>query len=505
MGMMLKPSKCRSFSLSRGASKVVDFFIGQSRVPSISEEEQKFLGRVIFYSGKSSDTFEYLREVLSTKLANIDKCLVRNEYKLWIYSKYFLPSIRFLLTVHDVTSTHLTLLDRLTHKFMKKWAGLPRCATNAIFHTRNSLDIPSISSLYDEAHCVSHAATRLKGDPAVSHVLDCRVERESAWVRKKSVTVRAEEIYQESLQFTTVGGIIPEGERWARQRVNRIDEVKEAVKSRVRFDNEKEWGEHIKSLVKQGDLLELAKCQGTDLTWKSFIFNLKKGTLKFILNATIDTLPTNANLKQWGKSPTDKCPLPGCGVRQTLAHLLSSCKVSLRQDRYTFRHDGIVQYIAQCLDKSRFEVYADIEGHKTPDGRTIPASICLTLDRPDIVIIDRRTGNLYIWELTSCFDRDENFTNAHTNKENKYAYFLRDITELKPHVTAFEVGARGIITRENNDRLKALHKFCRKNIKLKQFIQNISALAVNASFYIFICRKDPVWSDPPLLSAPFTT
>ena len=261
----------------------------------------------------------------------------------------------------------------------------------------------------------------------------------------------------------------------------------------------------IKSLVKQGDLLELAKCQGTDLTWKSFIFNLKKGTLKFILNATIDTLPTNANLKQWGKSPTDKCPLPGCGVRQTLAHLLSSCKVSLRQDRYTFRHDGIVQYIAQCLDKSRFEVYADIEGHKTPDGRTIPASICLTLDRPDIVIIDRRTGNLYIWELTSCFDRDENFTNAHTNKENKYAYFLRDITELKPHVTAFEVGARGIITRENNDRLKALHKFCRKNIKLKQFIQNISALAVNASFYIFICRKDPVWSAPPLLSAPFTT
>ena len=82
MGMMLKPSKCRSFSLSRGASKVVDFFIGLSRVPSISEEEQKFLGRVIFYSGKSSDTFEYLREVLSTKLENIDKCLIRNEYKL---------------------------------------------------------------------------------------------------------------------------------------------------------------------------------------------------------------------------------------------------------------------------------------------------------------------------------------------------------------------------------------------------------------------------------------
>ena len=59
--------------------------------------------------------------------------------------------------------------------------------------------------------------------------------------------------------------------------------------------------------------------------------------------------------------------------------------------------------------------------------------------------------------------------------------------------------------KDNNDRLKSLHKFCKKNIKFKQFHQNISALAVNASFYLFICRKDPVRSDPPLLSAPFTT
>ena len=121
------------------------------------------------------------------------------------------------------------------------------------------------------------------------------------------------------------------------------------------------------------------------------------------------------------------------------------------------------------------------------------------------MIIDRRSGDLYIFELTVCFDRDENFRFAHTLKENKYAYFLTDITELTPHVCAFEVGARGFITKDNSDRLKSLHKFCKKNIKFKSFVQNISALAVNASFYLFICRKDPVWSDPPLLSAPFTT
>ena len=79
MGMMLKPSKCRSFSISRGSSKVVDFYIGEHRVPSISEEEQKFLGRVIFYSGKSSETLSYLKKIFSDKLENIEKTLIRPE------------------------------------------------------------------------------------------------------------------------------------------------------------------------------------------------------------------------------------------------------------------------------------------------------------------------------------------------------------------------------------------------------------------------------------------
>ena len=71
--------------------------------------------------------------------------------------------------------------------------------------------------------------------------------------------------------------------------------------------------------------------------------------------------------------------------------------MSLDQGRYTFRHDRIVQYIVQCLGKSRFEVYLDLEGHKTPDGRTIPALVCLTADRPDIVIIDHQMADLFIW------------------------------------------------------------------------------------------------------------
>ena len=42
MGMKLKPSKCRSFSIQSGSSANIPFYIGDTRIPSISEEEQKF-------------------------------------------------------------------------------------------------------------------------------------------------------------------------------------------------------------------------------------------------------------------------------------------------------------------------------------------------------------------------------------------------------------------------------------------------------------------------------
>ena len=37
----------------------------------------------------------------------------------------------------------------------------------------------------------------------------------------------------------------------------------------------------------------------SDMIWKSYMFNLKKGTLKFLLHSCLDNLPTQTNLLQW--------------------------------------------------------------------------------------------------------------------------------------------------------------------------------------------------------------
>ena len=156
LGMKIKPSKCRSFSLCSGKPSVVNFKFEDYSVPSISEEEQKFLGRVLFFQGKSEECFNLLQENISTKLKNLDKTEIRNEYKLEIYQIYILPSIRFLLTVHDLPFTYLTKLDTMSDQYLKKWAGLPKCATNTILHLNTALNIKKISTLYKETHFVTH-------------------------------------------------------------------------------------------------------------------------------------------------------------------------------------------------------------------------------------------------------------------------------------------------------------------------------------------------------------
>ena len=115
------------------------------------------------------------------------------------------------------------------------------------------------------------------------------------------------------------------------------------------------------------------------------MYNLKQGTLKFVLNSSIDTNPTMANLKLWGKSTSDLCPL--CKKRQTTAHILSSCNVSLKSDRYLWHHNCIVDYIVTTVS-SNYRVHSDLAGYTVSGGGSIPPEMCITSLKPDIVIIN---------------------------------------------------------------------------------------------------------------------
>ena len=48
MGMRLKPAKCTSFSIRSGVPSRINFTIGETEIPNIFQEEQKFLGNFYF-------------------------------------------------------------------------------------------------------------------------------------------------------------------------------------------------------------------------------------------------------------------------------------------------------------------------------------------------------------------------------------------------------------------------------------------------------------------------
>ena len=184
MGLTLKPRKCSSLFLTSGKPNIVDFTIGNDVISSVHGHQVKFLGSLITFSMKTSEIFEYLKGKIESTLENINKCNIRNEYKVCILTRYALPSLRYMLIVHDVHATHLKSLDIILDRYIKIWLGIPsRGANIAVVHDPDGLNIPSISDLYRTCHCLAYSRSRVKGDDVVNHALDRRLERERGWSR----------------------------------------------------------------------------------------------------------------------------------------------------------------------------------------------------------------------------------------------------------------------------------------------------------------------------------
>ena len=158
-----------------------------------------------------------------------------------------------------------------------------------------------------------------------------------------------------------------------------------------------------------------------DATWQSYIHALPKGTMKFILNAAINIMPSKANLKLWGWSRSDKCDL--CEWKQTFNCILSACPIALGQCRYTYCHKNISHELLAKITNINMEVFADIEGHTVNGGHNSTGHPCHCWEAAERLEVSRQhetieysslvsikairplTNNITLKELTSAFSR----------------------------------------------------------------------------------------------------
>ena len=127
-------------------------------------------------------------------------------------------------------------------------------------------------------------------------------------------------------------------------------------------------------------------------TWNRLLLGCNPGQLSFIPRAASDTLPTSVNLKRWHIQCGARCSLCSC-TQPTTAHVLGGCPTSLKQGRFTYHHNQVLQCLTAELKKllstaGIVSVYADLPGLRASDSpqATVPPTIPVTSYHPDIVL-----------------------------------------------------------------------------------------------------------------------
>ena len=280
---------------------------------------------------------------------------------------------------------------------------------------------------------------------------------------------------------TTVRDILTEEPDANRQKLKRM------VALRYKAESDIELRENLRSLPVQGSLIE-EEVTINDKTWATAVKSLSDRVMKFALNAVSDTLPHRANLKKWKKIPSDSCPL--CNERQTLCHVLNNCQKALELRRYTVRHDAVLRLIFNSIQNNlpeTFKVTADL----SEENYRFPEYICSSDDlRPDIVIWSDIKKEVWLIELTVCFDT--NAAQADARQRERYATLKEDIQANKYScvVCPIQVGSRGYI---DTDSFSPLISFLKLQLRqYTSFLTSIASISLTESYGIWKSRNNVI-------------
>jgi hypothetical protein len=123
------------------------------------------LGGYITYKGKGVPGL--IKEKMESGLENRDQCLVHHERKVKIYKEYFLPANHFILSIHDLTKTHLGVLDALTNRYLKSWLGMPQGSSFLPVHSGLSMVAKNVSHIYKESQSLDNVRALIRRDHTV--------------------------------------------------------------------------------------------------------------------------------------------------------------------------------------------------------------------------------------------------------------------------------------------------------------------------------------------------
>ena len=284
---------------------------------------------------------------------------------------------------------------------------------------------------------------------------------------------------------------------------------------------------HTKAVqqVQQGQWTTWEEAIQRSITWND-LWHMAPMRISYLIRSAYDLLPSGANLLKWGKTDDPNCPL--CGKIQTTEHVLSSCSKALAEGRYTWRHNRVLERIAEAIMESipqeeeeeaspspqnfvrkgsgiyyskvgcfisgstknkhllagaiDWEVAGDL-----PDLDPYPQVIKDSGLRPDIALSSESSKKIILVELTVPYE--SRIETQHLYKTAKYEDLLGQIRRAgyTSELLAVEVGARGFV---GSSVFTLLTKLGLRGRKRSRVVKDLAETAEKSSSWLWTRRNE---------------
>ena len=203
-----------------------------------------------------------------------------------------------------------------------------------------------------------------------------------------------------------------------------------------------------------------------------------------------NSLPTRKNMARWGLSQSPDCSF--CLNPESLLHVVAGCQHYL--DRFTWRHDSILNFIAKSLQpviNVQSSLYADVNGFLNP------SIITGENYRPDLLFLIQ-SKCLYVLELTVGFE--SNLNNNAVRKKEKYVNLINEMSRNYRCVrfVNLSMSSLGVSSNECSTFLDMMNDIGIDKKHQRYVIKKVINIAIRATYYIFCCRNRN-WDSPNLM------
>ena len=184
-------------------------------------------------------------------------------------------------------------LQPLATNALKKWAGLARSSNISVLSLpvkRGGFAIPSLVGLYKRQQVCRMVQLFRFTDPGVRKAADLRLLEERK--RQRSNFKPAMFIHD----------LLPQTQSQSQRALSG------AAKTLISEEEADQQNKHLSQLSAQGKMARLWGDSSPQL-WVKAMQGLPPEVMKFTINTSINTLPTNTNLHLWAKKDSDICQL----------------------------------------------------------------------------------------------------------------------------------------------------------------------------------------------------